>query len=212
MAEKSREDSLRNEHSSASLAAPIKEESMKKRIRRAKLREADEDARMRESSGKKPYVVQVKATGLIDSACIGHLRWQERVRNLTPRMLDMSIITYDDQSEDSKCKLWEALRTKFEFIENELTDELSDKMIKVSLRKHRERTKRIHRGKVKASGKYTNKEWAALRKYWNSPSTKQQSEKMAETRKRVAYNPRVGRHGYARKAAQMVSVIYVIKL
>ena len=181
---------------------------MKKRIRRAQKREADEEASRRQSTGKKPYVVQVRPTGIVDSGCIGHLKWQEYVRDMTPRMLDMSIIRYNDESESSKCTLREVFRKKFDFIENEMTDESMDKMIKLWLRKNRERTKRLYGGKAKPPAKYNDKQWDALKKYWDLPSSKLQSEKMSETRKKVVHNPRVGRHGYAGKSAEVVSDVF----
>ena len=103
-------------------------------------------------------------------------------------------------------KLRKALKNKFKFVDNELTDASIDKMIKVRLRKDRERTKRLYGGKLKAPTEYTEKEWDAIKKHWDLPNPKMQSKRMAETRKKVVYNPRVGRHGYARRKANLVSV------
>lgn len=51
--------------------------------------------------------------------------------------------------------------------------------------------------------------WDAMKKYWESSKYKQKSEKMSETRSKVVYNPRVGRHGYAGKEAKLVSFLDV---
>ena len=156
------------------------------------------------SAGKNPYVVEVKASGLIDSACAGHLKWQEFVRDYTPRMLDMSIIKYEEQNESSRGKLQDALRKKFEFVENEVIDDSMDKMIKMWLRKDRERMKRLHGGKTKAPTKINPEQWNALKKYWELSSSKMKSESMTNSRSKVAYNPRVGRRGYGGKHAKLV--------
>ena len=89
-------DVITNDKSPASRSSAIKDESLKKRIRRQKMKESDKIVRQREIKGLKPYVVQVRASGIIDSGCQGHLRWQQFVRDITPRMLDMSVIKYDD--------------------------------------------------------------------------------------------------------------------
>ena len=197
-----------NDIASGSMTSTLKEDSAKRSIRRANKRDADEIAKKRELAGLRPYVVHVKSSGLIDSGCAGHLKWQENIRDLTPRMLDMSVIKYDDQYEGSKIKLRDSLRTKFEFADNEVTDASLDKMVKTWLRKHRERLKKRHGGKLKAPSRCTDKEWDSLKKYWESDSSKQQSEKMMENRKKVTNNPRVGRRGYAGKAAKVVSVFH----
>ena len=190
---------------SDSQALSLKEDSIKKRIRRASKRDADEAAKKREIAGLPPYVVQVKPSGIIDSACAGHLKWHEYIRNLTPRMLDMSVIKFEDQYDDSKIKLREALRKKFEFLDHEVPDAAMDKMVKTWMRKDRERMKRRHAGKLKAPPRYSEKEWDAMKKHWDTPSSKEESERMIEKRKKVARNPRVGRLGYAGKAAKLVS-------
>ena len=195
-----------NQNSNATLSTSIKEESLKRRERRANKREADETARRRESSGLRPFVVEVKADGLIDSCCSGHLKWQENIRDVTPRILDMSVIRYDDQNDSSKSRLRDALRCKFEFVGNEVSDKSLDTMIKTWLRKDRERVKRIHGGKSEAPLRYTPKQWDSMKNYWDSPSSKMMSDKMAETRKKVQNNPRVGRNGYAGKKAKLVGI------
>ena len=189
-----------------SKSSSVKEDSIKKRARRANQREAEEEMRRRESAGLKPYAVQVRSSGLIDSGCKGHLKWQELVRDITPRMLDMSVIKYEDQEESSRKVLRETMFNKFEFIDHEVTDVSFAKMIKTWLRRDRERVRRLHGEKQKAPSKYTDSQWTALKKYWDSPAYKRKSEKMSETRSKVVYNPRLGRHGYAGHEAKLVSL------
>ena len=195
------------ERESDSKSMSLKQDSVKKRIRRAHKRDADESARQRKAAGLRPYLVQVKPSGIVDSGCAGHLKWHEYIRNLTPRMLDMSVIKYEDQYEDSKVKLRDALRAKFEFVDHDVTDASLDRMVKTWMRKDRDRMKRRHGGKLKAPSRYTEKEWDALKKHWGTPSAQEESEKMVERRKKVVNNPRVGRRGYAGNAAKLVSIL-----
>lgn len=148
--------------------------------------------------------MQVKPSGIIDSGCKGHLKWQEYVRDLTPRMLDMSVVVYEEQKDSSLQKLRDSLSAKFEFVDNEVTPASFDRMIKIWLRKDRERVKRIYGSKTKPPPRYTEKEWDAMRKYWDLPDTKKKSKKMSDRRSKVVYNPRVGRLGYAGKGAKLV--------
>ena len=195
---------------SISKCQDVKKESLKRRERRAKKKQLVEEARRRVEAGMKPYAVQVRPSGIVDSGCRGHLKWQELVRDLTPRMLDMSVITYEDQDESSRQKLRDSLINKFEFEENEVTDASLDKMIKTWLRKDRERAKRLFAGTIKAPPRYNEREWVALKKHWNDPVTKEKSEKMSQTRKKVASNPRVGRCGYAGKAQKLVRSFCIV--
>lgn len=190
----------------SSRSSSIKVESEKRKFRRANKREAEEEASRRERLGLKPYVVQVRPSGIIDSGCKGHLKWQEYIRDLTPRMLDMSVMKYEDQNESSRDKLWDAFYNKFEFLEHDVSQASFDKMIKTWIRRDRERVRRLHGDKIEAPTNYSSPSWDALRKYWDSPEYKAKSEKMSETRRRVVYHPRVGRDGYAGKEAKLVRV------
>ena len=200
-------DAVGLDKGSNSMASSIKENSFQKRKQRATKRAAEEEARRRENAGLKPYTVQVKDSGIIDSGCAGHLKWQEFVRNMTPRMLDMSVMKFEDQNEDSKEKLRETLRARFEFLEHEVTDLDLDKMIKTWIRRDRERMKRLHGGTVKAPTKYRDNQWDNLKRYWDTPTSKKKSERMSETRSKVTSNPRVGRTGYAGKKDKLVRYI-----
>ena len=141
-----------NENNVAAGSPSVKDDSIKKRVRRANKREADELARKQESAGLRPYVVQVSPKGIIDSGCSGHLKWQEMVRDLSPRFLDMSVIRYEEHNENLKAKLRDALRQKFDFVDYEVTDNSMDKMIKTWMRKDPERMKRLHGGKKRHRG------------------------------------------------------------
>ncbi|KAG0574318.1 hypothetical protein KC19_VG253900 [Ceratodon purpureus] len=193
-----------NDKGSPCMSSCIKEDSIKRQVQRTNKQVAEEDARRRESSGLKPFTLQVKSFGIISSGCAGHLKWQEYVRDLTSQMLDMSMMKFKDQNDNSKAKLCETLRSKFEFLEHDVTDLSLNKMIKNWLRKDRELMKRLHGGKFKALSIYSEKEWDALKRYWESLGSRLRLEKMLETRKKVVCKPRIGCQGYAGKASKLV--------
>ena len=92
---------------------------------------------------------------MIDSGCAGHLKWQQYIRNLTPRMMDMSVIHYENQKESSKKLLRDDLKNKFEFVDNQVTDKTLDRMSKKWLRKDRHRVKKAHGSKNNPPARYT---------------------------------------------------------
>ena len=203
-------DSMKASTGGPSKSSSVKEDSVKRRICRTRKKEIEDESIRREDAGLRPYAVQVRASGMIDAGCKGHLEWQEFVRDMTPRMLDMSVVKYEDQLESSRKMLRETLFAKFEFLDHKVTERSFDTMIKTWLRRDRERMKRVHGGKNKAPGKYKQHQWESLREYWDSPSSKEKSERMMETRRKFAHNPRVGRHGYAGKNALLVSLLSVM--
>ena len=193
-----------------SKSSSIQEDSLKRRNRRASRREAEEESSRRVDAGMRPHTVQVRSSGIIDSGCKGHLKWQEYIRDLTPRMLDMSVVNYEEQGESSKQKLKEVIFAKFEFLENEVTDTSFHRMIKTWMRRDRERLRRVHGGKSKPPPKYSDKQWETFKQYWDSPAYKKKSEKMSETRSKVVNCSRVGRDGYAGRDEKLVSFSNVL--
>ena len=96
------------------------------------------------------------------------------------------------------------MEKKFEFVNHVVTRDSFDKMVKTWLRKDSEKMKRNHASQIKALERYNTKQWENIKKYWNSPSSKHKSEQMCESRKKVNYNPHVGRDGYASKEERLV--------
>ncbi|KAG0574954.1 hypothetical protein KC19_VG305500 [Ceratodon purpureus] len=78
-------------------------------------------------------------------------------------------------------------------------------MLKTWLRRDRERVRRNLGHCVKAPPKFTDQQWASLRRYWESSGYKLKSEKMSQARGKVMFHPRVGRDGYAGKKAKLRS-------
>ena len=66
--------------------------------------------------GQKPHKVRVKACGGIDGGCDDNNEFDEVLRSLIPRILDVSCVKWDDQSSSSIEKLRSALDNEFEYL------------------------------------------------------------------------------------------------
>jgi hypothetical protein len=66
--------------------------------------------------GQKPNKLRMKEGGDIDGACPGKNTWDDAVRSLVPRILDMSIIEWEAQQTAVMEKLHDALNANFEYV------------------------------------------------------------------------------------------------
>lgn len=70
--------------------------------------------------GQKPHKVRVKACGGIDGGCKGKNEFDEALRSLVLRILDVSCMKWKDQYPCSIEKLRSALDNEFEYLGNNL--------------------------------------------------------------------------------------------
>jgi hypothetical protein len=75
--------------------------------RRRKRKVLDDAVQGRTSAGRKPHIVRVKASGEIAGGCEGKNAWDAAVRTNVPRTLDMSVMSWKEQSPDAIAKLKE---------------------------------------------------------------------------------------------------------
>jgi hypothetical protein len=75
----------------------------------------------RTATGPKPYTLRVKAGGEIARGCLGKNAWDAAVRTSVPRTLDMSILSWKEQSPDAIAELREHLDRDFEYVGYHLT-------------------------------------------------------------------------------------------
>ena len=66
--------------------------------------------------------MRVKAGGGIDGGCKGKNEFDEALRSLVPRILDVSCEEWKDQSPCSIEKLRNALDNEFEYVGNKLSE------------------------------------------------------------------------------------------
>jgi hypothetical protein len=79
-------------------ATPLSMESAERDQRRRKRKGADADVRGRIMAGRKSNQVHVKAGGGIAGGCEGKNAWDADVRTTDPRILDMSVLSWEGQS------------------------------------------------------------------------------------------------------------------
>ena len=70
----------------------LKPESEARALRRAHRKEIEESVDARRAVGKKPQKVRVKASGGIDGGCEGKNEFDEALRSLVSRILDVSCV------------------------------------------------------------------------------------------------------------------------
>jgi len=160
--------------------------------------------RRRIEAGLKPYIVQVRKEGYIDGGCKGHLKWEQMLRTLVPRCLNMSKVQFSEQNDKSVTKLRDCLDAEFEYIDNELSNSGFLQSVKRWMRSTRGRLK------AKAPGSasplhFDPTEWKKLNEYWEKATTYKKFEEMSKVRKKVVHQTHAGRIGFAGKEAQLVS-------
>jgi hypothetical protein len=69
--------------------------------RRKKRKHNDNIDAERKSAGRKAKQVTVKLGGEIDGACQGKNGWDDAVRSLVPRLLDISIVQWEGQKVEA---------------------------------------------------------------------------------------------------------------
>jgi len=119
---------------------PLKRESILRRERQRARKSEDLEAKRRVKAGLKPYAVEVKPDGMIDTGCQGHEKWQQFVRSFTPKLLTMSEPDIKKQQGDLK-RLNDFMFSKFEFLENKITLESFKHMILLWMRQAKSRWK-----------------------------------------------------------------------
>jgi hypothetical protein len=75
----------------------------------------DQVVQERTVAGRKPYTLRVKAGGEIAGRYPGKNAWDAAMRTSVPRMLDMSVLSWKEQSPDAIAELREHLDCDFEY-------------------------------------------------------------------------------------------------
>jgi hypothetical protein len=181
-------------------------ESIGRVAHRQKRKVDDEVATGRSSAGQKPRQIRVQAGGEIDGACPGKNGWDDAIRGLVPRILDLSIVDWEAQKPEAVQKLRDRLDAEFEYVGNPLSMQGFRNSVKRYLKSERSRLKMRYR-----SGDRTNPvhvqpaQWERLKQYWGTEKQLLKSAKMVEARSKVKHVSVVGRKGKAGQEALAVS-------
>ena len=182
-----------------------KAESEARAARRAMRKEMEERVDARRNQGQKPHRVRVKAGGGIDGGCEGKNEWDEALRSLIPRILDVSCVQWENQSVNSVEKLRKTLDNEFEYVGTHLSDKGFKNAVKRQMKIERSKMKGwFLNGKKECPINIEPDQWARLCEYWSKPETEEKALRMANARKVMKRQSTVGRAGKVGKEAQLV--------
>jgi hypothetical protein len=116
-------------------------ESAARVARRQKKKLNDEAAAERSTSGRKPRQITVQPGGKVDGACPSKNAWDDTVRALVPRILDLSVVDWEGQKPESVQKLRDRLDAEFEYVGNPLSMQGFKNAVKRFLKYERSRLK-----------------------------------------------------------------------
>jgi hypothetical protein len=96
----------------APIAATTNLNSVARASHRWKRREYDHDGDIDRS---KPHHITVKPDGEIDAGCDGKNAWDDSVRGYVPKMIDISIIQWEEHKPETLQKLRDTLDAEFQY-------------------------------------------------------------------------------------------------
>jgi hypothetical protein len=189
---------------------PVREDeltpdSAARAARRHKRREYDNVAASRSSLGQKPNQVHVKPGGYVDQGSAGKNAWDDAIRSLVPRLLDMSIIEWKGHRPESLEKLREALDLEFEYIGCPLSMRGFRDAVKRFMKTERSRLKgKYLAGDTQCPLHIQPAQWENLQAYWEDTLQVEKASKMANARRQVRNASHVGRKGKGGREAELV--------
>jgi hypothetical protein len=189
--------------------APDSEERSCRRKRKA---EYDLESRRRATAGRKPNRVFVLPGGEVDVTCEGKNAWDEALRELVPKCLDMSVVSWSKHEEHTLQRLRAALDNEFEYIGCPLSIHSFRQSVMKYLKAERARLKLWWlKDKDTAPPLHiSDAEWANLKAYWSTDAQKIKAQKMTLARRSVRSDGLVGRRGRAAREAPLVRVHFIL--
>jgi hypothetical protein len=167
----------------------------------------DQVVQERIAIGRKPYTLRVKAGGEIAGGYPGKNAWDAAVRTSVPRTLDMSVLSWKEQSPDAIAELREHLDRDFEYVGYHLTEFGFRNAVKRFMKSERARLKRLYQeGHTACPIHIEEEQWTRLKEYWNTDVQMEKSKKMAMARGSVKALSTVGRKGKDGKEEEEVSL------
>jgi hypothetical protein len=173
--------------------------------RRVIRKEMEERVDAKCNQGQKPHRVRVKAGGGIDGGCEGKNEFDEALKSLVPRILDVSCVKWKYQPPNNVGKMKNAIDNEFEYVGSHLSEKGLKNAVKRQMKTERSKMKGWFLSGMKDCPVFIEpNQWARLCEYWSKPETKEKAQRMANARKQVKRTSNVGLAGKARKVAQLV--------
>jgi hypothetical protein len=111
----------------------------------------------------------VKDGGDIDRGCTGKNVWDDAIRSLVPRILDISIVEWEAHKSTAVEKLRNALDADFEYVPQTLSQRGFRNAIKRFMKTKRSRLKaRYMVGDIACPIHIDPHQWEKLQQYWGS--------------------------------------------
>jgi hypothetical protein len=167
----------------------------------------DQVVQERTAAGQKSYTLRVKTGREIARGCPGKNAWDATVRTSAPRTLDMSVLSWKEQSPDAIAELREYLDRDFEYVGYHLTELGYRNAVKRFMKSERARLKRQYQeGHTVCPIHIKEEQWTRLKEYWNTDVQMEKSRKMAMAKGSVKALSTVGRKGKDGREEEEVSL------
>jgi hypothetical protein len=175
--------------------------------RRKRKGDYDKASRQRATVGGKPNRLFVLQGGEVDASCEGKNAWDAALRDLVPKIIDISVVDWERHKPHTLKKLRDSLDKEFEYVGHPLSMMGFRTSLTRFLKSERSRLKgRWLRGQKSAPVKVNPDQWTRLIAYWKTDAQKLKASRMAAARQGVKNYTLVGRKGKVGKEAAVVSV------
>ena len=143
----------------------------------------------------------------VDSTCKGKNAWDEALRDLAPKCLDMSVVAWANHDPKTLKKLKPDLDNEFEYVGNPLSMVGFKLAVTRFMKVKRCRLKNRYLKGMDAPPLHINKlSWDRLKAYWNIDRQKEKAQKMLVARQSVRNLSCVKRRGKGVRLTSIVSV------
>jgi hypothetical protein len=183
-------------------------ESVDRARRRLKRKHGEDVEAQHASAGQKAKQIRVKVGGEIDGACPRKNGWDDGVRSLVPRLLDISIVDWEGQNQDAVQHLRDRLDSEFEYLGNPLSMQGFRNSVKRYLKSERSRLKGRYKGGDSKNPMHVQPaQWERLKTYWWTEKQVLKSATMQDARSKVKHVSVVGRKSKAGLEALAVTLL-----
>jgi hypothetical protein len=163
-----------------------------------------------ERKGKRlpPHKVEVTKHGKIDGSCDGKNDWDNAMRGLAPRILNMVVVKVGEQNHVDMAELRNQLDNLFEYIHHELSARGFRDCVRQFMKSKKSRLKKRYQkdGHIGCPLGVDVDQWPAFVKYWEERNTQKKTSQLTCARGTVTKLSKYGRGGKAAAKAKLVCV------
>jgi hypothetical protein len=162
----------------------------------------------RKKKGMPPHKVEVTKHGKIDGSCNGKTNWDNAMRGLAPRILNMAVVKVGEQNPVDMAEFRSQLDDLFEYIHHELSARGFKDCVRRFMKSERSRLKKRYQkdGQTGCPLGVDADQWATLVKYWEERNTQKKTSQLTCARGAVTKLSKYGCGGKAAAKAKLVCV------